>query len=597
MNLMATLSSKQTALFMVGIILVVVSLFGLIGTLIALVIYKKTVEYTYESSRKLELVNSSPLFVKIKIFHKVSLHNKENKFLEPTFKILLRNYYNIFAERFVELADQTTKMFNANNYKPKPTIGNYLKAKKIFDNSYALQTDTVNIVNNIEQILEMQKIARDWYISVIEETNNIKTLIKAKNGISNDVWSRNSLNANFLYNLNSCIELAGAEIQNSKFNEAIANLKEAYEIISKLILIIDHTEKMIYLVDNQLKNKLDEIAKSIFQISTNNELQKNNRRSQFSSISDFYKNLSITIKREIYSLNIERAYENSETLLAQIRGFEINMKYETAIKQFIENSQKVIKNSFSSIQNEITSLYDIWSINKQFGNNVANINSIRTKILSVEQIIKEQNEKYANLLEEFAISETSFQKLLYAKQGSNLMDIISKIFLSFENLRVIRAQLTSKNEIINEIQSRNISLKKVLVVMEVLIAKNPNISILKTFQEHINTGFKILEKSEKNVKNNPELFYDRDKYDEMIQFLDAKIISFAIMKNDMASTIYLAKLSEVSLSYLNRFGGIESIDKSISKSLEKLQDENYIECLKDNVIILSKLNSKNIAIS
>ncbi|ATZ21826.1 hypothetical protein [Mesoplasma tabanidae] len=596
MNLMSTLSSKPTALFMVGIGLVVISILGLICTLVTLVLYKKTVEYTYESSKKLSYVDSSPLLKKIIIIYRIYIKNKDNKNLESTFLIMLRNYYNIYAERFVTLTTETTQMFNENSYRPKPTISNYLKAKRIFYKADILQTDTANVVNNIEQILEMQKIARDWYINVVHETNNIKTLIKTGNGISNDVWSPNTLNGNFFNNLNLYIESASVDIKNAKYNEAISNLKDAYEIISKLILILDHTEKIVYLVDQQLKNKLEEIRNSIFQSTTGNEVQKSNKISQFNSISDFYANSVKTIKREIYSINIEKAYENSERLLSQIRIFELNMKYETSIKQFIENSQKVIKNAFSSVSNEIVALKDIRSLNKKFGTS-SNLNAIRSRILSVEQTIKEQQERYTNLLKEFELSQNSVQKLHYTKQGLNLMDIISKIFLSFENLRLIRAELTSKEEIINEIQSRNMSLKKVLAVMEVMIAKNSNISVLKTFQEKINIGFRILEKSEKNLKNYPETFLVRSVFDEMIEYLDGKIVSFAILKNDMASTIYLAKLAEVSLSYLNRFGGIESIDKSIAKSLEKLKQENYTECLKDNVTILSRLSSQNIAVS
>ncbi|AVN61245.1 hypothetical protein [Mesoplasma florum] len=596
MILMSTLSNKPTALLIVGIVFVVISILGLLATLITLVLYKKTVEYTYESSRKLTYVDSSPLLKKIIIIYRIFIKNKDNRNLESTFYIMLRNYYNIFAERFVTLATETAEMFNENSYNPKPTIRNYLKAKKIFYRAEILHADTVDVINNIEQILEMQKIARDWYINVIEETNNIKSLIKAGNGSTNDTWSPNGLNSNFFNNLNLYIESAGLDIKNAKYNEAISNLKDAYEIISRLILILDDTEKIVYLIDYQLKNKLEEIRSSIFESTAGSELQKNNKKSQFNSISGFYANWVKTIKREIYSINIEKAYENSRRLLSQICLFEINMKYETSIKQFIESSQKVIKNAFSSISNEVVALKDIRNLNKKFGTN-NNINSIKSRIFSVEQTIKDQEERYINLLNEFALSETSVQKLHYAKQGSNLMDIISKIFLSFENLRLIRAQLTSQEEIINEIQSRNISLKKVLVVMEVMIAKNPSISVLKTYQEQINNGFKILEKSEKNVRVYPETFLSRPVFDEMIEYLDGKIVSFAILKNDMASTIYLAKLAEVSLSYLNRFGGIESIDKNIAKSLEKLKQENYTECLKDNVLILNKLNSQNIAVS
>ncbi|ATZ18276.1 hypothetical protein [Mesoplasma melaleucae] len=596
MNLFSALSSKPTALLAVCIVLVIISILGLIGTLVTLILYKKIVEYTYESSKYLTFVDASPLIKKIIIVYRVSLQNRDNKNLEATFLILLRNYYNIFAERFVKLTTETAEMFNQNSYRPKPTLKNYMKAKRICDDAFSLLTDNTETIKNIETILEMQNVARDWYINVIEKTNNVLSLIKTTNDTANVVWSPNALNATYVNNLRLLIESASMDIKRAKYNQAISGLKEAYEIIAKLIRIIDDSEKIIYLVDQQLENKLKEIESSILQNLTSNELEKLNKTSQFNSLYCLYTNMVTSIKRNIYSLNIERAYEISENLLLQIKSFETNMKYEMLIKEFINNSEKKITNSFSALWNEIVSIKDVMNLNEAFGS-VNNINSIKSKILSVEQIVKEHQKRYNNLLVEFENSKTSVQKLNYTKQGGILTDLLSKIFVSFEKLRVIRSELTTEEDILNEIESRNMSLKKILAIMEVMIAKNATVSVLKTFQEEINNGFKKLTWSEKQLKADPKIFFNRQNYNAMIDYLDSEIINFAMLRNDMASTIYLAKLAEMSLSYLNRFGGIKLIDEKISVSLARLKEENYETCLKDNVAILNHLNSQNIAVS
>lgn len=596
MNLFSTLSSKPTTLLAIGIILVIISILGLIGTLIALVLYKKTLEYTFESSKFLTYIDSSPLIKKIIIFYRIYAQNKDNRNLESTFLILLRNYYNIFVERFVELATETAKMFNENNYRPKPTFKNYIKAKRIFNDTFSLLTDNIETINNIETILEMQKVARDWYINVVEETNNVVSMIKAKNDTKNDVWSPNVLNSTYLNNLKLLIDSASIDIKKAKYNQAISGLKEAYEIVAKLIAIIDHTEKITYLVDKQLNNKLKNVRNSILQNLTSDELEKVSKLSQFNSLFTLYLNMTTNIKRDIYSLKIERAYETSESLLEQIKSFETNMRYEIMIKEFVGNSEKVIKNSFSALSNEIVAIKDIISLNEKFGG-TKNINLIKSKILSVEQILKEHEKKYKNLLTEFEINKKSVQKLNYTKQGGVLTDIFSKIFISFEKLRVIRTELINQEDILNEIESRNMSFKKILAIMEVMIAKNASISVLKTFQDEINNGFKKLAWSEKQLKVEPAIFFNRVNYNLMIDYLDSEIINFAMLRNDMASTVYLAKLAEMSLSYLNRFGGIKSIDQQISLSLAKLKEENYEDCLKHNVAILNRLNSQNIAVS
>ncbi|ASZ09351.1 hypothetical protein CK556_03275 [Mesoplasma chauliocola] len=595
MILFSTLVNKPTTLLILGLIFVVISILGIIGTLITLVIYKKTIEYTYESSRLLEYVDHAPLLKKIRSVYRIYMQNKTNRNIESTFLILLRNYYDIYATRFSNLTTEAAEMLSENNYRPKPSISNYIKAKRTYDKCSCLYVDTRNTIDNIENILEMQKIARDWYINVIEETNNVLTLIKTRKD-SNDIWGPKTLNSKYIQNLKLYIESANLQIESAKYNEAVSSLKEAYEIIANLIQIIDHTEKMLYLTDYQLTSKMEEIRVSILQNWGRNELEKTNKSSQFSSLFNVYSNMIKNIKSNIYSLNFEKAYETSKSILDQIKDFEKNMRYEMLIIGFVETSKININNAFSGLSNEVILIKDTMSLNEGFGF-AKNINLIKSKMLNVEHTIKDIQTKYNSLLIEFDLRKTSVQKLNYAKQGSLLMDIFSKIFMSFENLRVIRSELTTKENIINEIDSRNISFKKILSIMEVMIVKNSEISILKTYEKQINEGFNKLNRAEKELKQEPEIFYNRENYNLMINFLDSEIINFAMLRNEMASAIYLAKLAEMSLSYLNRFGGIKSIDDQIALCLAEFEAENYEDCLRDNILILNKLTSQNVSVS
>lgn len=588
-----SLKSSNPTINTISLILACISILGMIATLLWFCVYKKILEYTYKNSKALETIEYTPVLKWITNINFISIREKSNPFISNSFEIMLRNYYEMYSERFTTLCKQTTLFLDSNSNRSWPLFSNLIRAKELNKRIEILRLDVRETVANVQDIIELQTIVRNWFIEINDKSNLILEIIKEKNqkitSNSVEIWRVKSLNENKLYKLNENLNEVKENIKNAKYLNAFDNLKNISSFLGETTQFIDSTDKINNLINVELRERLSDIAKEIESVNLSIK-EKTKNLNAFISLQNSYITFVKSTKIEIYSLKIEDAYKRCFTMIDQIKKHESNLKYEMLIKNFIKSNHSNLIHILNQCNSDIFKTLETIEFNNKFGVKTTiekqklddihkSFNNLRSKAISV---FNQQND---SKLQEYTIN--------HMKKGQEIKDIFEKSRVILNQLVAIRSSLKLVEDFKIELESKIISYKKMLLATELIIAKNPKIDDLKRFIPPIQNGFDRLIVFENVLKNDPDLMKSQKSIEEFSEYLDDSNSEIAKLKTEMAQCVYIAKMAEMSLAYSARFSGIESFDLEIEKSLNEFENGQYKECLNRNITFLKEMKINN----
>ncbi|PPE06754.1 hypothetical protein [Mesoplasma corruscae] len=587
------LKSENLTINTLSLVLIVISLIGMSITLAWFIIYKKTIEYTYKNSQTLEKIDYIPVTKWLVSVNTVATKNRTNKNIEDSFNILFRNYYEMYGERFISLCKQTTLFLDSNSSRSWPLFSNFLKAKDLNSKIELLNLDAKETVLNAQEILELQTITRNWFVKINDMANTIVEILNDKNqkkdAKSAEIWRVQSLKESKLYSLKIGLSNSLSFIKAAKYSNAVENLKAVSSLLGEITKFIDSTDKIINMVDHEIRERLQKILNEIQSINLSNK-EKEKNLNAFIALENSYINFIKNAKIDIYSLKIDEAYKRCFRMIEQIKKHESNLQYEMLIKNFIKSNYSHLENVFNQCNSDILKSIEMVDFNAKFGIKIV---QQKRKIDSIKRSFENIRNKALDIFTEPVKSKEQQYATNHKKKGQEIKEIYENSKIILNELVAIRISMKSLDDFKIELESKIISFKKMLLATELILAKNPKIDELKRFTPFIQTYFSKLQECENILKNDNEVFASQKNIDDFSEILDEYNSTIAKTKTEMAQWVYIAKLAEMSLAYSARFSGIKSFDEEIEKSIQAFEAAKYKECLNKNIAFLRNIKQKN----